>query len=1229
SSQRCQYWAGSRRRWPTRPRAPGGGVDPRVPTQDAQHPDYVHKRGLIEDFDHFDPAAFGLSAREAELFDPQIRQLLEVAAETLDDAGCDPDRFNGAIGVWCGVRSTDHLLRLFAERPDVVEKVGAFNATMANDKDYAASRVAFALGLRGPAVSVHTACSTSLVAAHEAARALAAGECDLALAGGAALTLPQRSGHLYDPGGMRSKDGRCRPFDAEATGTVFSDGVAMVALRRLDDALRMGDPIHAVWLGSALNNDGRHKASFTAPNPDAQAQVILQALRSANVSPKTIGFVEAHGTATPIGDPIEVEALLRAYGRSATPTAVLGSVKSNLGHLTAAAGAAGLIKACLAVRSGQIPGTLHFQTPNPLLDLGGRFCVSAEVETFSTAPRRAAVTSLGVGGTNAHAIVQEPPARPLNVALRPDFHLLCLSARTPKLLDETQEDLRGFVEASPALDLAGLELTLLSGRRRRKHRRVLVARSRAHLLETLAETRGTTIDGVAGDEARPAVWLFPGQGSHYARMGLGLAACSPEFCYHLDACGAALVDAWRGLTLKEVLSDADRLMHTRYAQPALFAVSLAWARTLLDFGLTPAAMVGHSVGEFVAATLAGVFDASEAIRLVAARGEAMEQLPSGAMLAVRAPVSNLELPDTLDLAAENGPRMSVVAGPIDAISAYEVALEARGVPSKRVRTKHAFHSRMVSSDLVEGFRARVASVGPASPTHRIVSTATGEVLTDEQARDPGYWARHMRVSVRFAPAIRTVADAVPQPALWMECGPGRGVLASMVGATLRPTGRRDDVLGTGLSSDPDASSPQHEQEEALSFGRCLGQAWAAGAELSLERRVDSAQRISAPASRFERRRYWLLPDKPPVQASAQPAEALVGPTPSASNAAPTLPVGSANAAVDPGADLLEKLRRVMVDLLGEPIELEDVGRPFLDLGFDSLMLTQLSGGIRRSLGVDVSFIALSEQLTTPALVAEHLRAQTTDSSPVAAESGTDVLPPRRSPRSSASERLQAPSRPHGPQLVLQTSRSSGPTLTQRQARGLAHLTERYCERTKSSKAFAARNRSQLADPRTVSGFSPQLKELVYPLTMSRSSGCHLTDLDGNDYVDLLSGYGSNFLGFGAPFVREAIVRQMEMGMEIGPQTPLVEEAAALFRELVPTAERVAFCNTGSEAVLACLRLARTVTARDVVVAFTGGYHGIFDEVVARPTKRGSRPAAAGIPSASVENIVLLPWDDPK
>jgi acyl transferase domain-containing protein len=837
-----------------------------------KHPRYVKAAAVLEDMEYFDPEFFGLSPKEAGIMDPQHRFLLETAWEALEDAGHVPEKFEGPIGVWAGCGMGAYFANNILTNRELLDQVGLFLLRhTGNDKDFLPTRISYCLNLRGPSVGVQTACSTSLVAVHYACQALLSRECDLALAGGVTIEIPHARGYVFEEGEILSPDGHCRAFDHRSAGTVFGSGAGMVVLRRLEDALEAGDHIYAVIKGSAVNNDGSGKVGYLAPSVEGQAAAIAEALAVADVEAGTIGYVECHGTGTAVGDPIEIAALTEAFRESTDKKAYcgIGSVKTNIGHLDTAAGVASLIKAALVLKHKKLPPSLNFEQPNPHIDFASTpFVVNHKLRDFPvTVPgkrRRATVNSLGVGGTNAHVVLEEAPPRPAPEARAPAPELLVLSGRSRGALDGASKKLAAHLRANPNVALPDMAFTLATGRAPFSERRVLVARSREHAIEQLEalDPRKVFTHGVVTDAS--VVFMFPGGGAQYPNMGRRLYDTQPVFKEHVDRGLALLKKRVEHDPASLLFPDASgreraaaELERPSYQLPLIFIVEFALAKLWQSWGVTPAALIGHSVGENTAAAISGVFAYEEALDLILLRGRLMDEVPEGAMLSVPLSVNELRplLGSDLDLACVNAPELCVASGPRSAVLSLQRQLAERDVEGQLIRIQIAAHSRMLDPAL-ERFGAFLRKMRLSAPTIPIISNRTGKLLKPEEARSPEYWVEHLRNTVLFGDGIGTLLE---QPGrVFLEVGPGR-VLSSLA--------RNHHAVVQGQAFIGSLPHPDDDTPDDETFLGAYGRLWAAGVPLDLARAQSSlGQRISLPTYAFQRQKYWI---EQKAQAAAQ------------------------------------------------------------------------------------------------------------------------------------------------------------------------------------------------------------------------------------------------------------------------------------------------------------------------------------------------------------------------
>ncbi len=1275
-----------------------------VPDEVIANPEYVRATFPLDGAEDFDADFFGFRPREVELMDPQQRLFLELAWTALEHAGYNPKGVPGRVGVFGGVGRNSYLMNQLATHPELADILAEHPGLIGNERDFPTTHVSFRLGLTGPSIDVQTACSTSGVAVHLARQSLLNRESDVALAGGCKVIAPNRVGYLYEEGGALSPEARIRAFDANARGMVRGSGGAMLVLKRYEDAVRDGDGILAVVLGSAVNNDGARRVGFAAPSPEGQARVIADALRDADVSADSIDYVEAHGTGTPLGDPIEIEGLTKAYRESTDRVGFcrIGSIKTNIGHLDAGATAAGIIKTVLSLRHGEIPPSINFDEPNPHIPFqASPFTVNQSLTPWPrrNEPRRAGVSSFGLGGTNAHIIIEEAASDAPSDSPTRALQVLPISARTESALATLSSELARCLDSvDNASQFADTAHTLQVGRSRFAHRRVVVADSpdqAAAVLRNGDRTRDLTRKG---PDVASVAFMFPGGGSQYPGMAAGLWKREPVFRRGIEECHEIL-ESTVGLDLIALLFGAGQtadLERPSLALPALFAVEAALGDLWLSWGVQPAALIGHSMGEYTAAHFAGVLSRQDGLALVTERGRLFEKLPAGSMLAVPLPEHEIvdSLGESLSIAAINRPDATVVSGSDEAVADLERHLESKGIDCTRVHISVAAHSPMVDPILGE-FEEFMRSVTLTPPRVPLISNVSGTWMTEDQATDPSYWVRHLRHPVRFAGGVQAVADS--GATTFLEVGPGR-VLGTQV--RQHPGSRGVDVVAS-------TRHPRESGDDSVFILRSFGELWAAGVDVdwALLHGPDHRRRVPVPTYPFERTTYsipaksWGGPATPQATAggvpgSRQGVQQSAAHTPPTRQATPMANPVMARPRLD---RIVDDLRGIVHELSGIEIEKLDPKAAFLELGFDSLFLAQANSKFKRHFKVKLNVRQLMEATPSIEALAAHLDdelapdfypAETVptppaDTSlaavghpapPLGAATGSQERPPMSDAMQSLIQQqldimrqqlvalgggvpaapavpaaAQPPAEPapsgsassspghkitttspttHGPWRPVDKERRG---LEERQHKAIAELTAKVTQRTAKSKAFVGANRRTLADPRSVVGFRSEWKELTYPLVIDRAKGSRIWDLDGNEYVDVVGAFGVNFLGHSPDYVTEAVRKQLDAGFAIGPQVELAGEVASLVSELTGM-ERVTFCNTGSEAVLAALRIARTVTGNDRIASFSAHYHGIFDEVLVKAVDVGDErknfPIAPGIPERAVESGLILDYGDP-
>ena len=1246
--------------------------------------------GWLTDLDRFDSALFGIVPGEAEALDPQQRLLLETAWTALEQAGLNPRGLKGQqIGVYAGVAAGDWLqYQLYAGQP---EQVGPYAVSGAAGST-ATGRISFTFGLQGPNIAVDTACSSALVAVHLAVRALRSGECRVALAGGVNVMLTP-DGHIgMSAMGALSPDGLCRSFDAAANGYVRGEGCGMIVLKRLEDALAEGDPIQAVIDGSAINHDGA-SAALTAPNGESQQKVLRAALQDAGLAPQAVGYIETHGTGTPLGDPIEVEALNAVYGhqRAAGQPLLIGSAKSNIGHLEAAAGMAGLIKAALTLRHGSLPASLHVTQPNPRIawskmavDVVARSRAWAQGEGY----RHAGVSSFGISGTNAHILLSEAPALPPVTPVEPAPTIALVAADEPAALSAAASQWSAaYRAASPAtvLDLAKTAATRPAG-----SLRVAVVAEQGPVLAELLDKDAAEVAPTPTTAPR-VMFAFPGQGSQ-GPLALRTAwERLPELRDSLAVADAVLKDALPA-PLSTLLTDGsvDDLTQSAIAQPLVLAIGVGMTRQLQAFGVQPVGLIGHSVGEVTAATASGFLDFSDALRFTHERGRLMDSLAQkGGMVAVSA--SSAALRSLLDahpgvvVAAYNSAQAVTLAGDEASLAAVAAYCNTHALRCRPLRVAAAFHSALMDP-ILSGIDHAAAGLTVHDGALPVYSTFSGRLLHAADLRQAQHWSHHARQPVRFTDALLAVPPADGD--IILELG-SRPALAQ-IGPLSRPESRWLSVFS-------------NEQAEA-GLLNTLGQVWQAGCPVdwSAVFAARPGRLVSAPTRRFRDHRFPL----PVLGGRRNDAPAGVPPTITVSVAAPTPPpTSSASNSARRLDEIQQKLNKIVEKVIGVPAAELDLDANWFALGMDSLMVVQIQQALTRAFPVAPALADIYNHGTTPRTLAELINdmlppepepvavapvAQLA-SAPAAASTSTSgpaptgLEPPEGSIEAVLAKQIDAMQQLFNQQLDLLRSATSGhaaplpapvaavapvaasvapapvvsapasdtppPAKRNNEIKGLfrqplsagggftpeqtAHATktaEAWSARTPRSKAIAQHDRKHLANPRSVIGFRPEWKEMIYPLAAERAKGSHVWDVDGHQYVDVTGAFGAALFGHDPDFIREALLQEIGTGWPVGPHRERTGRVADKLCAMTGV-ERVVFFTTGSEATMVAIRLARAVTGRHKIALFTGAYHGTFDGLLATGwvDEDGftTMPMTDGTPPAMVKDVMVLRYGDPK
>ncbi|MEO1373245.1 MAG: amino acid adenylation domain-containing protein [Cyanobacteria bacterium J06635_10] len=1265
--------------------------------------------GFLEQVDQFDPQFFGISPREAQGIDPQQRLLLEVAWEAIENAGIAPPKLTGShTGVFIGISSNDYFLLQHETSSDIDAYRGTGNAS-----SIAANRLSYWLDLHGPSLAVDTACSSSLVATHMACQSLHNRECNLAIVGGVNLILSPDLTIAFSQAQMMATDGRCKTFDKDADGYVRSEGCGVVILKRLSDAIADQDNILAVIKGSAVNQDGRSNG-LTAPNGPSQQQVIRQALENAGVAPEEISYVETHGTGTVLGDPIEVESLkaVLSSGRKQDQPCVLGSVKANIGHLEAAAGIASLIKAVLCLQNQEIPPQLHLKQLNPHISLEETsFFIPSERVPWSTNNSKnsfVGVSSFGFGGTNAHLILSKAPEESQKTkdksqnqeVTERQLHLLTLSAKSENALRNLAQRYQKFLDTNSQVQLADICFTANTGREHFAHRLAVVAESSVQLREQLnafasAKHKKGIVNGFVQGKNRPKMaFLFTGQGSQYPDMGLKLYQTQPTFRQALQQCDELLHPYLKQSLLKILYGTPEEtrvLNETAYTQPVLFSLEYALSQLWRSWGIVPDVVMGHSLGEYVAACVAGVFSLEEGLKLVVERSQLMQSLPDNGEMAVvftdEAQVANIisKYDSQIAIAVINGKDNIVISGIKQAVESAISEFSNQGITVQRLNVSHAFHSPLMEPILDE-FERKSCQINYQPLSIPLVSNRTGEILKSGEILDGRYWCHHLGNSVQFAQGMNALAEYGCK--IFVEVGPN---------TTLVAMGKRCLAKYSCVWL-PSLKKGQDDWRVLLNTLSVLE---TQGIDIDWDGfdSSDRRHRVCLPTYPFERKRYWIDSNQnTDVKLSASK---------------PTIEKTPVSKTMD---SIRLQLRNIVARLLHTDLESVDIYAPFLEMGADSLVLVEAIQAIESRFGIKVAIRQLFEELSTIDALANfigqnispelafsfvenkselsedtqiHQAVEATDTTPLMQEFSEETIAPQTSLERIMNKQLQVMSEQidllRGKHLssegkskqekanpqsahpktngTIKSSRrirqeettqikyngalfeqnpQQKPTqtfspihpqtsivgLNEQQQQHLQALIARYNQRTQKSKQVAQTYRPILADSRASAGFRPSIKEMLYPIIGKKAQGSRFWDLDGNEYVDITMGFGVLLCGHAPPFVTQALESQIKEGIQIGPQSNLAGVVASLICQLTG-GERVTFCNSGTEAIMTALRLARTSTGRTKIALFTNSYHGHFDGVLARAANGSydATPISPGISEYSVQDVLVLDYGD--
>ncbi len=1305
------------------------GLDPEILNDE----DYVNRGMPLKDYQCFDHKFFGYTPNEAALMDPQHRIYLQQAYKALENAGYNAEKYNGKIGIIGGIARNTYLVNNVITHPNFFKTIEDFQLGITLEKDFPATRVAYKLNLKGPAINVQTACSSSGVALHLACQSLISGDSNMMLVGGGRIQPPVYKGHIHNEGHALSPDGYCRAFDSTAQGMVRGNGMAFIVIKKLEDAIKDGDAIHAVIKATAINNDGTDKIGFTAPSIPGQSTAIMDAYKKAGFSPETIGYIEAHGTGTRIGDPIEIASLTKAFKTFTNKKEYcpIGSVKTNIGHLDAGACIAGIIKTVLSLKNEVIPPSLHFDKPNPEIDFkNSPFFVNTKLRPWNQKEskiRRAGISSFGLGGTNVHVVLEEAPKEKVSDKGR-SHQLVLLSAKTESALDTQISELASTLKTNKHIQLNEVAVTLQSGRKHFVNRMMLVENEIATAAAGLSEFADISIEKNVVDKKKEIVFMFPGGGAQHTNMGIELYRQEKVFKNAVDTCLAILKED-HDLDLKQVLypshSDSRPILDALHGITLLFTIEYATAQLWLSWGIEPKEMIGHSLGEYTAACIAGVFSLKDAIGMVATRGQLFKTLNEGGMLSV--PMSEKEIAPYanghLSFAAINKPDNCVLSGSTGAIEKLKTILDKKEINSSLLHITVAAHSEMVEP-ILDQFEQYLNGVTFHQPTYKILSNVYGDFIDAAEIQTPKYWVKHLRNTVRFSDGIGKLLSRKNR--LFLEIGPGQ-TLSTFT--RQHPAKQKEHVVLASLRH------PKESHHDMAFLMTTLGRLWLQGIEIDWQafNQDHSTRKIGLPTYPFAKTKHWIAPkpisrENSDKQLQVELKNHIKPSTTFKGTNMKKIEVVKINR-----VDLIQRdVQEIFHALSGIPLDELNPRASFLELGFDSLFLTQAIAKLKKKFKVNLSFrqlleefpnigtlskhfdnnlatevyqdeikqleqqqmkdqsVAPTNEVTTPLQPTQQVQVQSpshfsnvpqiqpiqnvspedanqmqqviqqqlllmqqqiallggaginttnvpsqenkvvskNETNNVAPVSPTLLNTTPTSSQSNGKKQIDGEGEKFGPWQPI--AKKEGDGLSDQQRKYLNQLIYDYTTKTKSSQELTQAQRTHLSDPRSIQSFHKLWKDMAYQLAVEKSKGSKFWDIDGNEYVDYRMAFGISLFGHTPTFIQDAVREQLEKGFELGVLTPLARKVADLLAELTGC-DRVTLLNTGSEALSASVRAARTVTGKDKIIVFEGDYHGINDEFLVRSIRRGdknsSMPISPGIPVSAVENVIVLKYSD--